>query len=205
MQSPYILMALELCVGALFFCILIFIIRWKHERDLKPTKKYPQGRLVSEFWHEKGTRHRVLCEISENGQSIIPPSKGDHTVANYFFTKSAVGRTKYPLAAILPFTQIDADIASWQLNNPNAIDPLRKNDLYDAETAGLVGDKRALSTALAVNEEMEDQLKAQLKGKLNATYVYVGLVACILASTVGAVFAYRAYQAFIAATTGKGG
>lgn len=107
-----------------FFSCLFWVLRYKYHRDIQPSKKFPQGRMIAEFWQETGQRPKKLVPIKANGMEIEAPtehSKG----SRYFFTKSAIGRTKYPTQPLFPFSwlQVDVDICSWVENCPIPINP----------------------------------------------------------------------------------
>jgi len=182
----------------------LFAIRWKYQRDVLPSKKYPQGRMVAEFWTELGPRYRKLCEIRTNGWEIEVPA--GHVAPRYFFDKASMGMTKYPLQPLIPFrfVQIDVPIVSWYENDPNPINPKRVDEdgnpipIMSSEMHDLVRDADALAAGHAINEEMartQEGMAKALAGKLDKRYVYILLLVAACGSLGAAVFAFQTFRA----------
>jgi len=179
-------------------------IRYKYQRDVMPSKKYPQGRMVAEFWTELGPRYRKLCEIQTNGWEIKSPS--GHTETRYFFDKPSMGMTKYPLQPMIPipFVQIDVPIVSWYENDPNPINPKRVDEdgnptpLLTSEMHDQVRDSGSLAAGqeiLREDNERQAALAKALTNMLDKRLVYILLVLAACGGLGAAVFAFQAFQA----------
>ena len=182
----------------------LFAIRWKYQRDVLPSRKHPQGRMVAEFWTELGPRYRDLCEIQTNGWEIKAPS--GHDCPRYFFDKPSMGMTKYPLQPVIPFrfVQIDVPIVSWYENDPEPINPKRVDadgnpvSLMTSEMHDLVRDTDSLGagqTILREDDERQSALVKALANMPNKRYIYAMLILAAGSALGAAVFAYQAFQA----------
>ena len=47
---------LEAAVFLLVMMGFFWVMKWKYNRDIDPSKKHPHGKLVAEFWTEAGPR-----------------------------------------------------------------------------------------------------------------------------------------------------
>ncbi len=187
----------DIAIFVAFVLGIMVFLRWKYERDLAPSKDFPNGRMVCEFWKENGDRYKETCKILDSGWEIEPPK--EHGIPRYFFIKSAVGRTMYPEQPFLPFKycQIKTNIVSWYEGNPEPIDPKRKEGLLDSTTLGNLKDQDTLALLNAVNEEMAEQQKQFMNAMMNMIekkYVYAGFIICGILSIAAAALAYMAYR-----------
>ena len=105
-----------------FFTILAWVIRLRNQHIVAPSKKHPDGRMIMEIWTTAGDRYRYLVAKKPGGYEVDPP-KGLRENLRYFYTKSAVGRTKFPQWMPFDFLRVDAQIASWWEHHAVAIDP----------------------------------------------------------------------------------
>ncbi len=190
---------------------LLLGLRWKYGHDLAPSKEWPHGKMIAEFWTTAGPRYRQVMGILPNGFEVKSPA--GHKNPRYFFNKAAVGHTKYPLQPLLPFSfvQVDAMVVSWYQDNPEPIPATRAALVVDgkvvtSELMDLARDTETLSTAQAVNEEMaktQDQLVKAIAGRLDKRIVYIGLIVAVVGAVMAAIFAYKAFDA-IKIITGPG-
>lgn len=204
------IIALDIFIAISVILGWLWYMKWKYSRDLKPSKKFPQGRMICEFWQETGTRRRELRGISENGEGIMEkdgsPSratgKGKIKDDCYFFRKEHVGRTKYPLDPILNLTilQADASIVSWPEGIVEPINPWKTrrdqmtNPFISRRYVQGLRDQDRLASNRAISEEIEEaELKHQQK-PLNPQYVYLLLIVAIAGACGAAIFAYQAFQ-----------
>jgi hypothetical protein len=116
--------ALNILIALTFFLGFFWVLRWRYMRDILPSKKYPQGRMLAEFWQETGQRPKVLVPIKANGKEIVAPTSHKKG-SRYFLTRTAIGKTRYPSQPLLPFSflQVEADICSWMEDCPIPINP----------------------------------------------------------------------------------
>ncbi len=185
---------LALIAGTL---ITFWVLRWKYNRDISPSKDRPQGRLLAEFWREDGRRYTRLCDIAVNGWEVKAPS--GHQCPRYFFLKSAKGTTMYPESMPFSILQVSAPKVSWRENDPEAIDPTedRSKITVTAEMHDLIRDTDSLAAGQAINEEMaatQNELQKALTNKINPSLVYTLISVAILGSVGAAVFAYQAFK-----------
>jgi len=202
---------------------MLFILRWKYQRDVSPSKSHPHGRILAEFLPEAGSRHRVLVDVMANGIEIKAPA--GHKQPRYFFDKSAMGIAKYPTQPLLPLAwiQIDTPIVSWYKDCPEPIPAalsaytdkdkadkiksstgkktgivfMRPKTIATAEMLDLVRDTDSLALAGAVNEEMaktQEELAKALSSRLDKRYVYIGLIAAAVGGIAAAIFAFQSFD-----------
>jgi hypothetical protein len=192
-----LIIGFDLSIAAVVILGFLFGLRWYYARQIAPSKKCPQGKIVAEFWTETGDRYRELCEKRTNGWEIKAPR--GHKNPRYFFYKKAMGRTKYPLQPLLPFSfvQVDAAIVSWYENDPEPIDPKRKEVFLTAERLDAIRDDDSLATANAIDEEMakaQQQAITALNNMMDKRIVYALLVVSLVAAALGAIFAYNGWH-----------
>lgn len=105
-----------------FFLGAAWVVRMSNQRAIGVTKKHPEGMMIMEIWATDGQRRQYLVDKVPGGSEVRPP-KGLETSLRYFYSKSAVGRVKYPSWMPFDFLRVDAPIASWWENHSVAMDP----------------------------------------------------------------------------------
>lgn len=217
----------NISVSVAVFLGFIFFLRWKYQKDVSPDKKHPLGKIMAEFWTTAGPRVRYPVWIKPSGNEIDLPmaakSEGGPDVSpRYFFTKSSMGWTKYPLQPLLPFkfVQVDIPIVSWIEDCQDPIDPKRVNERGEVDEKGnkldypymmtptmhdLVRDTDTLAAGemmLKEEKERQEEIARVLATAVDKKYVYIGLVAAVACAMAAAVFAYQAFAAITSYTGG---
>lgn len=185
----------DIAVAAGVFFGLIWFGRRHYTNLIMPSKKYPNGQVVCEFWSETGLRYYKLLPLEPNGMEVKAP-KG-HSMPRYFFSKEATNKTKWPLDQIFRTlgVAVDAPIVSWPENSPEPIVPTHMKPIATATLLGSIGDDDFLAFAMAANHEIAELQKALAKAMASgvsrmAYYIGAGLI--VIVAAAGAYFAYNA-------------
>jgi len=194
-----------------FFTIMGWVIRLRNQKVIAPSKKNPDGRMIMEIWTTGGDRHGYLVSKKAGGYEVEPPD-GLNRELRYFYSKSAVGRTKYPTWMPFDFLRVESQIASWWENHSAAIDPEIDycphpdcgKEIVIA-TQAIPADMQKMLQARDVIGAGDDLLRddndrqAQLSGLIGSlrTMKWLPLIAGIaaIAAVVAAVFAMQASRA----------
>jgi hypothetical protein len=182
-----------------FICFLLataFIMRWYYANKLKPTDEFPNGQMYAEIWTERGTRELLLVKIAVNGHEIEAPKGMKHP--RYFFNKASVSHTAFPAEWPISFIQCPIDIVSWEENNPESIDPHRREALITAERLDDLRDDDALDFIRRVDEayaKMQERWEKALMNAANKNVLYIMLAICALGSIGAAVIGILVLQA----------
>jgi hypothetical protein len=154
-----------------FFSTLFWILRIKYQKDLAPSKKFPQGRMIAEIWQGTGSRPRKLVPLKANGFEVQVATEHDNP-SRYFFSKEAVGSCKYPAQPLFPFSflQADAKLVSWVENCPIPINPkvvasynkietsfVCPNCQHKIDKSELLGTAKAVFTRDAIADQIADE------------------------------------------------
>jgi hypothetical protein len=190
--------AMAALIAAIVITVTIMVLRWYYAKQLEPSKDHPNGRIVAEFWTEAGPRIHELCDIQPNGWEIRREAGKKNP--RYFFHKEDKGSLMWPLNPILPFEFIKtrADVVSFYENEPEAINPRRKNSILTAERLDAVRDDDALEFANSVDEKMAENQQKLLDAvdKMpDKNMLYILLIVSTLISAISAILIYMDYNA----------
>jgi len=203
--------AISILAGLLFFSGMAWVVKFQNQRAIAPSRKHPDGKMVMEVWTTGGDRHTHLVERKPGGYEIVPPS-GLNRELRYFYSKTSVGRVKYPSWVPFDFLRVDAKIASWWENHSAAIDP--EIDHCPHPDCG----KEIVTATQAIPADMQKMLQARdvigpgdelLRDENNnqetmsrlilslRTMKYLPLISAVaaIAAITAAVFAMQGFQA----------
>jgi hypothetical protein len=196
------------------FAVLAVVSRWWYQREIDPSKKFPNGRILVEFWSPIGPRRTLLCGIKANGYEIEPPEsiqpKDKKSKQRYLFSPTAKTIVKYPIWMPFSFMQVDAPIVSICRDHSTAIDPELSYCPFCHEE--IVIAEKALSAALQEQmrdtdtlemgselldkaREQEKMLLAAVKNIPHKLVVYILLATASVFTLVGMIFAILAFKA----------
>jgi hypothetical protein len=191
-----------------FFSISAWILRLKNQKDIAPSAKHPQGQMVMEIWTVAGPRVRFLRPILPGGYEVLPP-KGSEEDLRYFYTKSAVGSSKYPSWMPFDALRVDAPTASWYENCSVAIDPVMDEcphchqevvvakDAIPADLQKRLQDTDALAAGDDLMREDKDRQKLltdTLQSMKQFKYMPIMMIASIIAGIGSCVLSYLIYR-----------
>lgn len=184
-------------IGIGILGIWAFFMRWKYERDIRPSKKYPNGQLVCEYWPETGYRYKRLLPIENNGIEVKAP-KG-HTLPRYFFNREYISHIRYPDSPILGLTimQVPAPSVLWPENNPEPVNPYATQALVTSTMISALRDEDFLAFAHAASEEiakLQTELTKALATRLNKMVVYILLMMSSVGGIGGMFIGYSILQ-----------
>jgi hypothetical protein len=186
-----------------------FFMRRKYEKDIAPSAKHPQGQMVVEIWTVAGPRARFLRPIMPGGFEVEPP-KGSEEDLRYFYTKSAVGSTKYPSWVPFDFLRASAPVASWYENHSVAIDPVMDEcphchqevvvakDAIPADMQKRLQDTDALAAGDDLMREDKDRQKLltdTLQSMKSFKYMPILMVFSIISGLGACILAFMTYKA----------
>jgi len=188
----------------------LFFMRHKYASEVGPSKKYPSGKMICEFWPKAGLDYTLILPKEPDDTTIrvehIKDLKGisevirnTHTVTEYKYSRSSVRQVMYPSNPFLglKWVQVRAEKVVWVENNPDPIDPFVVKPFVDADMFFYTRDKDFLAFATAAEQEireLEERLQEALTKGANKLYVYIGLIAATAGSVAAAILVYQVLQ-----------
>lgn len=189
--------AADIAIAAGVFFALIYFGRKHYANLISVNKHHPNGQIVCEFWPESGRRYYKLLPVEANGMEVKSP-KG-HKCPRYFFNKSAMHTTQWPMDQLFKTlgVAVDAPIVSWPENSPEPIVPSHIPPIATSTMLGSIGDDDFLAFAMAANKEIEELQRALAKALASSvskgTFIAVGIALAVL--TAGGIYlAYMSYS-----------
>lgn len=192
-----------------FFLGMAWVVRMSNQKSIAPSKKNPDGRMIMEVWTTGGDRHAYLVGKKAGGYEVEPP-EGLNRELRYFYSKSAVGRTKYPSWMPFDFLRVDAQVASWWENHSAAIDPEVDECPYCNKelviaTQAIPADMQKMLQARDVigagdellrdDNDKQEQLSSLIGSLRTMKYLPMIAGASAIAAVCAAVFAFQAFRA----------
>jgi hypothetical protein len=195
-------------VGFVGFLLLAFVglvwANYMRGKYLKETK----GKIKGVFISEGATQPTdLILELEPNGMEVKAPF--GHHLGTYIVSRSAMRQTMYPEKPFLGlwFVQVPIDTQWWGVGNP---EPMYSFKSKSVATADQIFQSRDSSFMFALREakkeldaERKDLMK-QMKGKLNAQYVYIGLVLIIVLAGAAAYLSFTDHSLMVKIAEGVG-